>query len=46
MRADTFPAVPAGSNVLVARGFKFGKNGLYLYDSKGQLVAATGALPE
>eukprot|EP00878_Enallax_costatus_P046893 GHUV01057208.1.p1 GENE.GHUV01057208.1~~GHUV01057208.1.p1 ORF type:complete len:308 (+),score=55.96 GHUV01057208.1:358-1281(+) len=43
---EPFPAVPAGSNVLVARGFKVGKSGLFLYDGQEKLVAATGKLPQ
>ncbi|KAF6266395.1 coth protein-domain-containing protein [Scenedesmus sp. NREL 46B-D3] len=36
------PPVPAGSNLLVARGVRVTRDGVFLYDSAGDLVASTG----
>lgn len=41
------PAITAGSNVVAATGLSLNQDGVFIYDTKGMLVAATGGkLPE
>lgn len=41
-KTDVIPPVPAGSNLLVAHGIKVNRDGIFLYDSAGNLAASTG----